>query len=390
MRWKLPLLPLSYSWRNVLARKTSTAITLAGVAVSVMVYVVISATAAGIARVAATSGDPENLVVLSKGASSAESSRLPRDIVDAIRYSPGIARDANGSPMASPELLVSHSVPRMGAGAGDLSNSRYATIRGVTPTAMQVRRRFRLLEGRLPEASGEVIVGRLLRTKLGRIGVGDDLRYSGRVHRVVGIFESGGEIFEGEIWTDLEDLQSEVREREVSLVVVRVSDPRAIPQALAALGTSRRFVADVKHEPVYYEEIQRASEMFIYLGNLISVFMGLGAIVAGMNTMYAAMSGRIREMGTLRALGFGKWDVGGSLLFESFIVGALGGLVGLSLALAFDGVGMNLLGLSFELDVRPDTMLRGSLLAGAIGLLGGLLPARAASRLEIVEALRHV
>jgi hypothetical protein len=138
-RPRLPLLPLAYSWRNVLARKTSTAVTLVSVAVSVMVFVVITATAGGISRVATSTGEPDNLVVLSKGASSAEASRLPRDVLDVVRYSPGVARDADGNPFASAELLAVRSIARKGARSSDLSNSRYTTIRSAaspgTPSA---------------------------------------------------------------------------------------------------------------------------------------------------------------------------------------------------------------------------------------------------------------
>jgi ABC-type lipoprotein release transport system permease subunit len=382
-------LPLSYSWRNLLARRTSTAVTLAGVAVSVMVFVVITATADGISRVATRTGDPSNLIVLSEGANSAEASRLPRDVVDVVRFYPGVARDANGDPLASEELVVVRNVPRKGARPDDLANSRYTTIRGVSPMAWKVHRRVRLIEGRPPRGPGEVVMGRLLPTKLGDVRVGDTLRFGGRDHRVVGMLAAGGEVFEGEIWADLEDLRSAVQQREASLLVVRAALPAAVPWMLEALENSKRVTVDVKPERDYYAEIGRASLAFVYLGNLIGFFMGLGAMVAGMNTLYAAMSRRVREMGTLRALGFGRWNVGGALLLESVLVALLGGGVGVGLALGFDGFALNLLGLSFELDVTSQTLLRGGLLALGIGVLGGLLPARTAARLEIVEALRH-
>lgn len=384
------LLPLAYSARNALARKTSTAVTLLGVAISVMVFVVISATADGISRVATTTGDPRNLVILSKGAASAEMSRLPRDVVDVVRFHPGVARDADGNPLASEELLVLRSVPRKGARPDDVASSRYTTVRGVEPEAFRVHPRVRLVAGHLPRAPGEVIVGRLLPTKLGDVGIGDELAFGGRTHRVVGVFAAGGEVFEGEIWADLEDLRAAVGQREASLVVVRLAEARSLPEVLDAIEGSRRVTVEVKPEREYYAEIQRASVTFVYLGNLLGAIMGLGAVVAGMNTMYAAMSRRIREMGTLRALGFGRFDVGGALLLESVLIAGAGGLLGTALALAFDGAGMSLFDLAFELDVRPATLARGAGLALAIGLLGGLLPARAATRLEIVEALRHV
>jgi putative ABC transport system permease protein len=136
--------------------------------------------------------------------------------------------------------------------------------------------------------------------------------------------------------------------------------------------------------------VQRGAIAFVFLGNLIGALLGLGAVVAGANTTYAAMARRIREMGTLRALGFGRRSVGSVLLVESILIGVAGGVGGAALALLFDGFGLSLMGLAFELEVTPAALGRGLLLALAIGVLGALLPARAASRLEIVEALRRV
>ena len=384
------LLPLSYSWRNLLARKGSTAVTLLGVAVSVMVYVVISATADGIARVATATGSPENLIVLSKGANSEDSSRLDRGSVAILSSLPGIARDPRGETLASAELLLAHAVPKKGASADDFGSSRYTSVRGVTPRALEVHPGVRLIEGRPPAAAGEAMIGRLLPSELGDVGLGDTLRFGGSAHTIVGVFEARGQIFEGEIWLDLSHLQNEIDRREVSSVVLRVADPRQMPAVLDFIAASKRVGVEVKPEPDYYADIQRASGAFVYLGNLIGMLMGVGAVVTGMNTLYAAMSRRVREMGTLRALGFGRRNVGAALLLESILLGVLGGAVGLGLAALFDGFAMNLVGFAFELDVQAATAMRGAALAFAIGLLGGLLPARAASRLEIVEALRHM
>ena len=145
-----------------------------------------------------------------------------------------------------------------------------------------------------------------------------------------------------------------------------------------------------KTEPEYYAQIQRASTAFVYLGNLIGALLGLGAVVAGANTMYATMSRRIREMGTLRALGFGRWRVGAALLLESAMVSLLGGAIGVLLAFAWNGIAFSLVTISFELAIGPANAAQGIAMALAIGAAGGFLPARSAARLEIVAALRHV
>jgi len=383
------LLPWAYTWRNVIARGVSTGVTLVGVAVSVMVYVVMAATADGIERVSVSSGDPRNLIVLSDGANSAESSRLSRATIEVVRFLPGVARTPGGDPLVSAELLSSYSIPRRGARQRDFANSRYTTVRGVTPLAFEVHSGTRIVTGRLPRSSGEILVGRLVSTKLGALALGDELHFGVGPHTVVGVFAAEGQIFESEIWADLAHLQGEMDVREVSLMVLRVQHPHAAPALLEELRASRRVNVDVRPEVDYYADIQRGSTAFAYLGNLIGLLMGLGAVVAGTNTMYAAMSRRVREMGTLRALGFGRRNVGGAIVVESSLVGALGGILGVGLALAFDGIPLSLVGLAFEIDVRPGSVLQGLCLAVAIGFLGGLLPARSATRLEIVEALRH-
>jgi cell division protein FtsX len=382
-------LPFTYTWRNVLARKGATAVTVAGVAVSVMAYVVIAATAAGISRVAVGTGDPRNLMVLSEGATSAEGSRLTRAAVETIRFFPGVARDARGEPLASPELLANEMIPRRGDG-GEPASARFTNVRGVTTQALAVHDGVRVVSGRWPAAPGEVLVGRLLGPALGGVGIGDALDFGSRPHRVVGVFEARGQIFEGEVWMALEDMASEFDLRDVSAVVVRVAQPLALPVVLEAIRTSRRVKAAVRLEPDYYAEVQRGAVAFVYLGNLIGALLGLGALVAGMNTTYAAMARRVREMGTLRALGFGRASVGGVLLVESALVGAAGGVVGAALAFAFDGFALSLMNLAFELDVTARGIAGGLALALAIGVLGALFPARAAARLEIVEALRRV
>lgn len=385
----MALLPFAYTWRNVLARRGSTAVTAAGVAISVMAYVVITATAAGISRVAVGTGHPHNLIVLSEGATSAEGSRIAPPAVEAIRFLPGVASDAQGTPVASPELLINEAIPRRGAHKGG-TDARFTSVRGVTPMALAVHDGVRVVSGRWPTHTGEVLIGRLLGPALGGVGIGDSVEFAAGPHTVVGVFEARGQIFEGEVWLPLEHLAAELDQREVSTVVLRVEEPLAIPALLEALKTSRRVKASVRPEPEYYAEVQRGAVAFVYLGNLIGALLGLGALVAGMNTTYAAMARRVREMGTLRALGFGRRSVGALLLVESALIGAAGGALGAALALAFDGFAMNLMGLAFELDVTPAGLGRGLVLALAVGVLGALPPARAAARLEIVDALRRV
>lgn len=390
MRLHSALLPLRYAWRNALAHRAATAVTLFGVAVSVMVYVVMSATAASLAGVARATGHPANVVVLSKGTGSAESSRLDTPTVNAVRFAPGVVRDASGAPLASVELLAMRRIPVPGAPADDPAAARYTSLRGVTPDALRVHPGVRLVAGRWPEAAGEILIGRLVPESLGPVGLGSEIAIRGAPQRVVGVLGAEGQFFESEIWLGLEDLRGQTAERQASAVVVRTASAAAARALVERLENSRQVSVSARTEPDYYERLARTSTAFVYIGNLVGALMGLGAIVAGANTLYASMSRRIREMGTLRALGFGRWRVGASLLLESALVSALGGVIGVGLALAWNGLAFTVVSIAFEIEIGAGSIARGLAMALLVGLVGGFLPARAAARLEIVAALRHV
>ncbi len=389
-RWSRISLPLRYAWRNAWAHRSATAVTAFGVAISVMVYVVMGATADSLRGIAASTGNPANVIVLSKGSGSAESSRLDAPTVNAARYVPGALRDASGEPLASVELLAMRRIPIPGLPPDDPASQRYMTLRGVTPAALLVHPGLRISAGRFPSAPGELLMGRLVTENLGAIGIGSEILVEGRPHRVVGVLSAEGQFFESEIWMTLEDLRGKSGDREASAVVLRAADAQAARTLVDQIEQSRSVNASAKTEPDYYAQMQRVSTAFVYLGNLIGALLGLGAVVAGANTMYATMSRRIREMGTLRALGFGRWRVGAALLIESAMVSLFGGAIGVLLAFAWDGVAFSLVSLSFELAIGPANAAQGMAMALAIGAVGGFLPARSASRLEIVAALRHV
>jgi putative ABC transport system permease protein len=310
--------------------------------------------------------------------------------VNAARYANGVVRDAGGEPLASVELIGMRRIPIPGLPPDDPASQRYMSLRGVTPAALHVHPGARIAAGRFPAASGEILMGRLVTETLGAIGVGSEIAIEGRPHRVVGILAAEGQFFESELWMTLEDLRGRSGDREASAVVLRTEGPRAAAQLVDQLEKSRQVNVSAKTENEYYAQMQRLSQAFVYLGNLIGALLGLGAVVAGANTMYATMSRRIREMGTLRALGFGRWRVGAALLLESGLVSLLGGAIGVLLAFAWDGIAFSIVSLSFELAIGPANAAAGMAMALVIGAAGGILPARSASRLEIVAALRHV
>jgi putative ABC transport system permease protein len=382
-------MPLIYAGRNALARRTSTAVTVVAVGVSVMVFSIMSATADGIASVATASGSPANLLVLAAGAASAELSYLEREALFRARELPGLARDARGEAVASAELVVPRRVRRADAPEGP-GGGRYATVRGVTPAAFAVHDGVELSSGVYPRAGDEVLIGELAAKTFGGVRAGDMLWIGARAYRVSGSFRAKGQVFAGEIWTDLDALRSATGQSGASALVLRVDDELQVANLARELEGRRGLRVSARAEPEYYREIQNLALPVMFLGNTIGLFLGLGAVLAGMNTMYAAMSRRTRELATLRALGFGRWYVGGTLLLESVLIAAGGGALGAGLALAFDGLAVNLVGLAFELEVRGSNLLRAAALALLVGALGGALPARAALRLRIADALRQI
>jgi putative ABC transport system permease protein len=380
-----PPISVVYAWRNVLARKASTIVTTVGIAVSVTVFIVIRATADGVSRVAVSSGSPRNVMVLAAGSSSAELSYLDTSTLNRVRYTPGVERDANGDTLASVELVLPLPMRRVDGGKG---GARYATLRGVTPQAFAVHDGVKLERGRFPQAAGEVMIGSLLSRKLGA-GIGDELAIGSQSYRVAAVFDAAGQVFAGEVWAPLEALQSSSGRRGASAVVLRLPEAEQAPALVEDLESATGISISARGEQAYYREIQQVARPFAALGNLTGSLLGLGAVLAGMNTLYAAMSRRTRELGTLRALGFSRWFVGGVLLLESMLVGVIGGIAGSALALYFDGFALNLLGLSFVLSMPFATVAQGFSLALLIGVLGGLLPAHAALRLQIIQALRQ-
>jgi ABC-type antimicrobial peptide transport system permease subunit len=380
-----PPISIVYAWRNVLARKASTLVTTLGIAVSVTVFIVIRATADGVSRVAVSSGSPRNVLVLAAGATSAELSYLDTSTLNRVRFVPGLERDANGDALASVELVLP--LPMRRADAAKAAG-RYATLRGVTPQSFAVHEGVRLETGRFPQSGSEVMIGSLLAQKLG-VGLGDELAAGNQTYTISGTFDAAGQVFAGEVWAPLDALQSSSGRRVASVVVLRLPDVARAKSLLGTLENSPGINVSARGEQAYYREIQAVAAPFAALGNLTGSLLGLGAVLAGMNTLYAAMSRRTRELGTLRALGFSRYFVGGVLLLESLVVGVIGGLSGAGLALYFDGFALNLLGLSFVLSMPAATVLQGFSLALLIGVLGGVLPAYAALRIQIIQALRQ-
>jgi len=388
-------LPLSYSWRSMYARGTRTLFTVAVIALVVVAITLFWSLIGSLKRTLVASGSPYNLVVMRKGATNDGSSQVPLEAYQAIRFFEGIAKDAQGNPLVSPELVVQ---PFFHTASGAREN---VLVRGVDPVALQVHDEVHIAEGRMFQpSSGEAVVGKTIAQRYAGAQLGKTVHFGTGNWKIVGVLESGGSTFESEVWVDARQLADDAkRSVPYSAFRVRVA-PGADMDALARrIEGDQRWSLQAKPELDYYESLMSTAKVLYFIVASLAIFAGMGAIFGATNTMYAAVQARISEIGTLRALGFSRGTILLAFLVESIMIAGVGFAVGalaaalLAVAISASLGGVGLPALTFTtnvvvLRVAPQDLVMPFLLALLIGLLGGLFPAAAAARLRPVEALR--
>jgi putative ABC transport system permease protein len=321
-------------------------------------------------------------------------SGLSGDDVRYIAEAPGIARDAEGA-MASPELFVIINLPKRSTGM-----DANVPLRGVREQAVDTREGFRVVDGRMfGWGLNEVIVGVGASDQFAGLELGDTIEVGQEQWPVVGLFEAGGGLAEGEIWVDAAVLQPAYRRgNSYQAVYAKLESPEAFTEFKDALTTDPRLNVKPMRESEYLaQQSATITGLVTGLGTAIALVMGLGAIFGALNTMYTAVSTRTREIATLRALGFRSGPVVVSVLVESLVLAAIGGAIGAGIAwLAFDGLRAATLNfstfsqLTFAFDVSGPLLMRGLIFALIIGLVGGLFPAIRAARQPVATALREL
>ena len=385
-------IPLKYNLRSLLVRRASSVMTGGGIALVVLVFVIVLALMAGLDAAIEDAGSPDNLVVLRRGAITETVSFFTVTQYEALKYLAAIRRTPAGEPYVSPELPVQVLTARLDGGRDNV------VLRGVRPIALLVHDRVRIVEGRMFKPGvGEVIVGRSLRGRYRDCTIGSTLRMGRRGWKVVGLFTAAGSSLESEVWGDvfevLQDTQRGTYYATVRLKLTPGADPDALIRRIA---DDPRINLQAESESDYYQDQTQTAHKMRTLGMIVAVIMAVGAIFAAMNTMYAAVSARTTEIGTLRALGFSRGAVMLSFLTESLILAAAGGLVGVLLALPINGISVtfaNTVTIStmvFSFRVTGPIVLQALGFAAAMGLLGGWLPARQAMRMSVVDALRSL
>jgi ABC-type antimicrobial peptide transport system permease subunit len=384
-------LPLKYNCRNLLVRWKTTLLAILGIGLVAIVLVALLSLASGFRTALRATGSPDNAIVIQQGSTAESTSSLSTDQVGSIAVDSRIAHGADGSPLASPEFVTIISFPRRRDGA--LMN---VVVRAVTPRAFAVRNGVTLVQGR-PFRSGldEVIVGKRTAERMRGLEPGRRVAIMRHDFEVVGIFAAEGSSFESEVWGDLDAMGSAFKRTGTqSSLTVRLSDPRSLAAFDRDLRGDPRFQLEAKEERGYYEDQAGPFSRFLLgLALFVSVVMGVGALFGAMNTMYAIVAARTREIGTLRALGFSRSSILVAFLLESVFLALIGGGLGCLVGLTLDGFGVSTFGpsmndVAFAFRVTGADLLAALSFALSMGLLGGLLPAFRAGRLPITTALR--
>jgi ABC-type lipoprotein release transport system permease subunit len=387
------VIPLRYSLRNLRTRKLTTILTAGGMALVVFVFAAVRMLDTGLRQTLVATGQRDNILVTRRAAGTEISSAVERAQAAIIEAQPEIALGPDGRRLVSKETVVLITLPKRGTGV-----ATNVTTRGIGPAGLALRPQLQIAEGRMFEfGSSEIIVGQSISQRFNGASIGQRMRFGGREWVVVGTFVARGSAFDSEVWADADQLLQAFRRQAYSSVIARLTDPDVFDPLVRRLEGDPRLTLDIKREREFYEEQSQLMSNFIsYLGLTLSIIFSIGAMIGAMITMYSAVANRVGEIGTLRALGFRRASVLWAFLFESILLGALGGLVGIGLASLMQFVQISTLNwqsfseLAFRFTLTPQIMLSSFGFALLMGVLGGFLPAVRAARLNIIDALRAV
>jgi putative ABC transport system permease protein len=375
-------------------RLGSTAVIVVGIAGVVGVLVALLAMGDGLTATLQQTGSNDTAIVLRGGSGAESNSVLTRDDIDVIEQAPGIARDAQGKPIASAELVVVANVPKK----SDPTTDANVAIRGVGDEAWTVWPNVKIIKGRkFTPGMRELDVGEGAERQFAGLGVGKTLRLGGQDWTIVGVFASN-DAHGSELWGDSKSVASAYRRgSSAESVTARLTSPKAFDAFKASLMGDPRVKVDVSTTRDFFnKQSEGLSKVIRIVGITIGVIMAIGAIFGALNTMYAAVATRAREIATLRAIGFRGTPVVVSVLLETMLLALLGGVIGAVIVwLAFNGytastVGGNFSQVVFQFRVTPELLWTGIKWALAIGFIGGLFPAVRAARLPVTAALREL
>jgi putative ABC transport system permease protein len=385
-------LPIKYSFRNAMVRWRSTLATIVGIALVVAVFVSLQALAAGIEKSSGNTGDPRNVMITRKGATAESASLISRENLQQIRYFSEIARNEQGEAIISADVLVLVNLPR-----SDGSGEANVLLRGVTARGRELRPQVHLVAGRwFSPGMREVVVSAKLAKRFANFQIGQSFRTGNSRFTVVGWLDGGGSAFDSECWIDADECRSVFERDMYSSFLARVPDATAMSNLISRIENDRRYKLKAESEVEYYHKQTMTAAPIKWLGSFLAVMMSVGAVFAAMNTMYAAVGARTREIGTLRVQGFRRRSVVLALLLEGAMLAFVGGVLGCALAYYWNGYTTATMGwetfseIVFQFTVTPAIVVKGLVFAVVVGIIGTLLPAIRASRLPVIEALKAI
>ena len=386
-------LPIKYSIRNVIVRWRSSLATIGAVMVVVGVWVWMQAMAAGLEKAAGNTGDPRNLLITRRGSDSESGSQITRADLAAVQYAEEIARDSDGRALITADTLIVIYLPRTGADSGGAN----VVFRGIGANGATLRPQAKLVEGRwFVPGNREVTISRRLAVRFANMGVGGTIKIGARELKVVGFFDAGGSAFDSEAWLDADEARSVFNRDNYSSLLLRPADEAAAARLKTLLESDKRLVVRVAKEVAYYAEQTKTATPIRFAGSFLAVILSIGAVLAGMNTMYASVGARTREIGTLRVLGYRRRSIIGAILIEGACLSLLGGALGAGLAFLGNGYRAGTFNFQtfsesvFEITIPPTLIAEALVFAILVGILGALLPALRAAKMPVIAALKSL
>jgi putative ABC transport system permease protein len=386
-------IPLAYNLRNLTVRKTTTLMTALGIALTVSVLVAVLALVNGLKSAFEASGNPLNILVMRKGANAELSGGMTRDAFEALKAKPGIARSADGLPLASLELVtvilvVNDSHP----------DGMNITLRGLTQVGLDIREKTKIVNGRWFHAGQrEIVVGKSIAKRYPDAELGKKLRFGRGDWEVVGVMDSDSSATNSEIYADFNQMAGDFNRQDgPSSALIRATDAVAAQAIINSVNDDQRLNSNARTELDYMDSQTNSAAPVQYLGVFVAIIMAVGSSFAAMNTMYAAVARRAKEVGTLRVLGFSRGSILTSFFLESLLLSLLGGAIGCLLVLPLNTVTTGMMSftsfseIAFNFRVGPEAMALGIGFALIMGAIGGVFPARMAARKEILVALRDI
>ena len=378
--------------RSVPSRLGTSMVIVIGIAGVVGVMIALLSMGAGFEATLGGTGTQERAIVLRGGATDELGSVVTRDQAQIIGDAPGVARDGSGRRLFLAEMYLLTDVAKPGS-----TSPNNVVVRGTQADVNGVRPEFRIVAGRMfTPGVREVVVGTSVAAQFETLKLGGTIDVRDGPWTIVGLFETGGDVHESELWVDLGALETASRRTAFNSVMVRLESADAFQAFKDALTADPRLSVSVQREPDYYASRSEQLHLLIrILGYTVAVIMAIGAVFGALNVMYSSVAARTVEIATLRVIGFGGLPVVISVMIESLLLALAGGLIGaLAAYLFFNGYTVNTLNfqtfsqVAFDFRVTPQLIQQGLAWALAMGLLGGLFPAVRAARMPVIDALR--